>query len=186
MKERSDGYFQISLMNVFRQAARQKDAKDGADPSSDTQDRVLSSRTIERREGAGDDTLRTHLLQDLANLFSTINMESAEPSLAEFPYVQASIINFGIMDLTRLTTADIKNQVMLKELRNSLLRHEPRLIDKSISVKLRSETEDSRQHVAFDISADMSAKPVDVPLEFVAEIDTGAGKMMLSNRGARG
>lgn len=185
MKERSDGYFQISLMNVFRQAARQKDSKDGGVDATDAQDRVLSSRTIERREGAGDETLRNHLLQDLGNLFSTINMEAAEP-LAEFPYVQASIINYGILDLTRLTTADIKNQVLLKELRNSLLRHEPRLIDKSISVKLRSDSENSRQHVAFDISADMSAKPVDVPLEFVAEIDTGGGKMSLSSRGSRG
>jgi type VI secretion system protein ImpF len=157
MKQRSDGYFQISLMNVFRQAARQKDAKDGFEESSDTQDRVLSSRMIERREGAADETLRSHLLQDL-----------------------------GILDLTSLTTADIKSQVLLKELRTSLLRHEPRLIDKSISVKLRSESEDSRQHVAFDISADMSAKPVDVPLEFVAEIDTGGGKMSLSSKGSRG
>ena len=185
MKERSDGYFQISLMNVFRQAAREKDSKDGGEDLADAQDRVLSKRSIERREGAGEETLRTHLLQDLANLFSTINMEAAEP-LTDFPYVQASIINYGILDLSRLTTADIKNQVLLKELRNSLLRHEPRLIDKSISVKLRSDTESARQHVAFDISADMSAKPVDVPLEFVAEIDTGAGKMSLSNRGARG
>jgi type VI secretion system protein ImpF len=185
MKQRSDGYFQISLMNIFRQAARQKDAKDGFEESSDTQDRVLSSRMIERREGAADETLRSHLLQDLGSLFSTINLESVEP-LTEFPYVQASIINYGILDLTSLTTADIKSQVLLKELRTSLLRHEPRLIDKSISVKLRSESEDSRQHVAFDISADMSAKPVDVPLEFVAEIDTGGGKMSLSSKGSRG
>ena len=51
---------------------------------------------------------------------------------------------------------------------------------------MRRAEADSDQRIAFDITAEMAARPVDVPLEFVAEIDTGAGKVALSSLVVRG
>lgn len=183
MKERSDGYFQISLMNVFRNAARERDARKTT--SEVTEDgRVLSVRSLERREGAGQATLRENLAQDLANLMATINLDSAQ-SLDGFDHVKRSILNYGMSDLTHLTVDDSRRTKLAQDLKRSLLAHEPRLVPETLVVKLRS-TSGRSHHVAFDITAEMAAKPVDVPLEFVAEIDTGAGKVALSNLTVRG
>ncbi|HCY99654.1 MAG TPA: type VI secretion system baseplate subunit TssE [Rhodobacter sp.] len=185
MKERSDGYFQISLMNVFRQAARERDAsKDDTTVTADG-GRMLSTRSVERREGASQATLRDHLARDLSGLLSTINLESAL-DLDGLDHVRASVLNYGMQDLTRLTTEDIRTLRLSRDLRDSLLAHEPRLIADSLVVKLRKGGGDRNQRVCFDIQAEMSARPVDVPLEFEAEIDTGAGKVALTNLVVRG
>lgn len=185
MKTKSDGYFQVSLMNVFRQAATDRDAKKDKTEVAEDGDRVLSKRTIQRREGAGEDTLRRHLLEDMTSLLGTINLESVQ-DLAEFPFVQNSILNYGIIELSRTSTDNINNAGLLRDLKNALLRHEPRLVDGTVQVKLRRGETDARQRVAFEIKAEMSAKPVDVPMEFVAEIDVGVGKIALSNLKVRG
>jgi type VI secretion system protein ImpF len=185
MKKKSDGYFQVSLMNVFRQAARDRDAKQGSVEVTDDGGRVLSKRTVQRREGAGEDLLRKHLMDDLVNLLGTINMESVQ-ALDEFPHVQKSILNYGIMELSRTSTDSIHSPALLRDLKTALLRHEPRLIDETVQVKLRHEETDTGQRVSLSVNAEMTAKPVDVPLEFVAEIDAGAGKLALSSLTVRG
>lgn len=173
------GLFQVSLMNVFRQAAQDHDARRHSDLVIDG-DRVMSARSIERREGASQTTLRDHLALDLANLMSTIHLEAAQ-DLEGFDHVRKSILNYGLQDLSRLTTQDNRIQKLARDLRESLLTHEPRLIADSLSVNLRKVDSGATQRIAFDITAEMAARPVDVPLEFVAEIDSGAGKVSISN-----
>ena len=56
-----------------------------------------------------------------------------------------------------------------------------RLIAETLEIKLRRGHEDANQRVAFDITAEMAAKPVDVPLTFVAEIDVAAGKVSMAD-----
>lgn len=185
MNTKSDGYFQVSLMNVFRQAAQERDAKSADAEIAEDGGRVLSRRTIQRREGAGEDTLRRHLLEDLSSLLGTINLETTQ-ELADFPFVQNSVLNFGILELSRTSTDDINNAALLRDLKAALLRHEPRLVDGTVQVALRQVEADSRQRVAFQVTAEMTAQPVDVPLEFVAEIDVGVGKVALSNLVVRG
>ena len=184
MKERDGGYFQVSLMNVFRQAALNHDARQKA--ATATEDgRVLSTRTIERREGASQSTLREHLAKDLSNLMGTIHLEAAQ-DLTGLDWVKKSVLNFGMQDMNRYSTDNFRDPAVIKGLRAALLAHEPRLIAESLVIKLRTEDADGRQRVAFDIQAEMSAHPVDVPLEFVAEIDSGGGKVALSNLLVRG
>ena len=184
MAER-DGLFQVSLMNVFRQAARERDAKARDDTVTDADGRVLSARSIERRDGAGQATLRDHLALDLGNLMATIHLE-ASVDLTGLEYVRKSILNYGIPDMSRLTVDDHRNAQVARDLRDALLAHEPRLIAETLQVKMRRAAADSDQRIAFDITAEMAARPVDVPLEFVAEIDTGAGKVALSSLVVRG
>lgn len=188
MKERADGYFQVSLMNVFRQAAESGDARrrDAEFDNGDDTVRVLSTRSQERRQGAGQGQLRRHLSHDLANLMGTIHMEAGNEALAEFEHVRKSVLNYGMVDMTRYTTSDVKNARLLRELRAALIRHEPRLIPETVEIVLREGDENENQRLAFDIRAEMAARPVDVPLEFLAEIDTGAGKIAMSNLKVRG
>jgi type VI secretion system protein ImpF len=185
MNERGKGYFQVSLMNVFRQSAKEVDARKAETGVADDAGRTLSLRSLERREGAGQENLRDSLAHDLANLMGTIHLEAVLP-LAGLNHVRKSVLNYGMQDMTRLTTSDIENASVLRDLRNALIAHEPRLIPETLVVKLRHRNEDSHQRIAFDITAEMAAKPVDVPLEFVAEIDVGVGKVSMTNLAVRG
>lgn len=184
MTQKGEGYFQVSLMNVFRQAARDRDAKAANEEIAEDGGRVLSRRTIQRRDGAGEDVLRRNLLEDLTSLLGTINLETVQ-DLEAYPYVQKSVLNYGIMELSRNSTDDVNNSSLLRDLKTTLLRHEPRLIDETVKVSLRRDDADARQRVGFHVSAEMTAKPVDVPMEFVAEIDVGVGKIALHNLQAR-
>ncbi|MBC7138417.1 MAG: type VI secretion system baseplate subunit TssE [Defluviimonas sp.] len=185
MKKGKDGYFQVSLMNVFREAAESRDARSEARTSSEAGETVLSVRTVERREGTSQARLREHLAADLANLLGTTHLESTL-DLSGLDRVRKSVLNYGVQDMTRLTTSDIENAKVLRDMRAALIAHEPRLIAETVQIKLRRAHEDAQQRIAFDISAEMSAKPVDVPLEFIAEIDVGAGKVSMSNLLVRG
>jgi type VI secretion system protein ImpF len=183
MKERGEGHFQISLMNVFRNAARERDARK-TDAQMTEEGRVLSLRSLERREGAGQATLRNHLAIDLSGLLGTINLEAAQ-DLQGLDHVRNSILNYGMADLSRFTLDDLRRHKLANDLKAALLAHEPRLVADTLVVKLKGGNS-TNQHIAFDITAEMAAKPVDVPLEFVAEIDTSAGKVALSNLMVRG
>jgi type VI secretion system protein ImpF len=185
MKERNTSHFQVSLMNVFRQAARERDARARDETEVDSDGRVLSARTIERREGSDQATLRKNLAADLGNLMGTIHLEATVP-LDGLDHVRASVLNYGIQDMSRFSVSDAKNPKLLSRLREQLLAHEPRLIAETLKITLRREEADSRQRIAFDVVAEMTARPVDVPLEFVAEIDTGEGKIAISDLAVRG
>ena len=180
MKQRSQGFFQVSLMNVFRQAAQQRDAKSLKVTVADDGGRVLSARTVERRDGASQETLKSHLAQDLASLMGTINLEAVQ-SLDGLDHVRISVLNYGLQDMSSLTTENFQTAKVIKDMKTALLANEPRLIEETLNIKFRKNTADAQQRIAFDIKAEMSARPMDVPMEFVAEIDAGAGKVQMTD-----
>ena len=82
------------------------------------------------------------------------------------------------------TSEAVAGSDVVRNLRDALLRHEPRLIARSVDVKLREAFNDVTQRISFQVTAEMACRPVDIPLEFVAEIDVGSGKVKLSNLAA--
>ena len=44
----------------------------------------------------------------------------------------------------------------------------------------RQGCDDVDQRIRFTVSAEMACKPLDVPIEFVAEVDVGSGKVRLT------
>jgi type VI secretion system protein ImpF len=169
---------QVSLMHVFRSAVERGDSKDGAANYRDG-DREITTRSKERREGTNEETLRRHLSNDLASLMNTISLE-AIVDLADYPYIQKSILNYGFGDLSNLSDKGYAASEMSRFIRDTLIRHEPRLIPGTIEINVNKDAESITQRLTFDISADMVASPVDVPLDFVAEVDMGAGKIQMT------
>ncbi len=173
-----DEDFQVPLMNVFRSAALDRDSK-ATEMSSGSDDREISRRQIERREGASFDRLQTYFMIDLGNLLGTVHMEATQ-DLSEYPEVRKSILNYGVQDVTSLIVGSGSAGKVRDRLKQALLDHEPRLIPESVVVRARGGEGSAHQSMAFEIEAVMAARPVDVPLEFVAEIDTGEGKVVMS------
>lgn len=169
---------QVSLMHVFRSAAERGDSKDGAASYRDG-DREITMRSKERREGTTEDSLRKHLSNDLGSLMNTISLDAAV-DLTDYPYIQKSIINYGFGDLSTLSDKGYAAAELARFIRETLIRHEPRLIASSIEINVNKDLESVTQRLTFDIAADMVASPVDVPLDFVAEVDMGAGKIQMT------
>lgn len=166
------------LLQAFRDAAREGDsrradinyAKDGA--------RIVTQRSS--RLSSNEAQLRQSLDIDLGHLLNTVNLNSVL-DLEKHPHVRRSVLNFGMQDLVHLTTDSDKLSNLVESLRHSLLAHEPRLDASSLVIERKDSADESNQRIAFSVNADLLCRPVDVPLEFVAEIDVGSGKVDLRN-----
>ncbi len=165
-------------MHVFRAAVERGDSKDGRATYRDG-DREVTQRSKERREGTNEETLRRHLSTDLGSLMNTISLD-AIVDLDDYPYIRKSIINFGFCDLSALSDKAFATGEMARFIRDTLIRNEPRLIASTIEINVNKDAGSVSQRLTFDISADMVASPVDVPLDFVAEVDMGAGKIQMT------
>lgn len=170
---------QIPLMYAFREAHKARDAKVDGTTYKDGQ-RVLTDRSAARRRGANEAQLKRNLEIDLVQLANTINM-AACMDLDDLDHVRRSVLNYGVVDLSNLTSEDIRVQKIPQQLARALINNEPRFVPETMNVKLREEFDDVNQKLLFEINAEMACKPVDIPLEFVAEIDVGSGKMKFSN-----
>jgi type VI secretion system protein ImpF len=175
---RSKDHKQVSLMHVFRSAVARKDARDAA-TNFDDGARKMTERSKERREGTDEVTLRHHLTGDLASLMNTINLAACE-DLSDVPFVERSILNFGFDDLSQMDDSEHAAREISALIHETLLNYEPRLIAETIEINSSNADTTNSRRMAFDISAEMVATPVDIPLEFVAEVDHGAGKIQMT------
>jgi type VI secretion system protein ImpF len=165
-------------MHVFRSAAESKDARTPAAPKPDGE-REISRRSKERREGVDESSLKRQLSGEMAALLNTINLE-AVVDLSDTPRVRDSVLNFGFGDMSALDAKAAAHGEISRIIQDTLLRHEPRLIADTIEIRVMKIDESVSRRLSFDIQAEMYSSPVDVPLQFVAEIDAGAGKLQMT------
>ena len=167
----------VSLMQVFRSSYMEKDAEKGRVDGGDDGVEV-SSRSKARREGVGEARLREHIQADLTALLNTTRLDSVV-DLDDVPHVRSSILNYGCRDLGGLGITGIKRSEITQSIRQSLIDYEPRLVPDTIKIKLENATGDARQFLKFSITADLMGDPVDIPMDFTADVDLGAGKLKL-------
>jgi type VI secretion system protein ImpF len=165
-------------MFAFREANERKDAKKSINERVDGV-RVVSRRGSMHRRGMDEKSLKSSLVHDLNNLFNSINLHSSEP-LDDLPYIRKSVLNFGLEDISNRTSEDHGIDQLTLDLRNNLLNFEPRLREETLEVTRSLEFDDVNQRLRFDIKADIVCRPLDIPIAFVVEVDTGSGKIKLS------
>ena len=172
------------LLQAFRDAARAGDARRADISYAEDGARIVSQRN--NRLASNEGQLRQSLDIDLGHLLNTVNLGSSL-DLDNHPNVRRSVLNFGMQDLVHLTTDSAKLRYLADSLRTALLAHEPRLDAASLMIEQKEDLDEVNQRIAFAVRADLRCRPVDVPLEFLAEIDVGSGKVDLRNltRGQR-
>lgn len=168
----------VSIMHVFRSAHDEHDAKkkavrEGKNP------REITSRSKVRREGVSEDELRRHLEADLRSLLNTIRLDSIEP-LDDYPHVRASVVNYGFQDLSNVSSADLGKPDVVNSIRQSLIDHEPRMIAETIDIQVTQNEGGTQQRLSLTVSAELVGDPVDIGLDFEADVDLGTGKMRMS------
>jgi|SRR5580692_7629153 type VI secretion system protein ImpF len=165
------------LMHAFRAAHRERDAALPVD-IREQGERVLAPRRVTTRAPITEAELRRLVGSDISALLNTINLASAE-DLTDAPEVRKSILNFGFPDLTGISIAENRVFGVAKLLETALRDFEPRLAPGSIKIR-RDETVSAEElRVRFLVSAELRVEPVDVPMEFVAELELDSGKIKI-------
>lgn len=168
----------VSIMQIFRSSHHDNDARRATarDAGGETK---ISSRSRQRREGMSETQLRAHLQADLAALLNTIRLDAVVP-LDDAPHVARSIVNYGFRDLSGIGASELNTPQVVESIRQSLIDHEPRMVPGSIEVKVVSAEGGTNQRLSIMVSAELMGDPVDIPLDFDAEVDLGAGKLKMS------
>lgn len=170
------------LMYAFRSAAAAGDAKKQIDLRTEQGERVIASRrgTGERRRSLSDAVLKSLLAEDLAALLNTIDLESAAPELVEgLPYVQNSILNYGLSDLSDRTIDEtLRIDAIRHELEAALKRFEPRLLPRTMRIERDADNEEELS-IRFLIRSDMRADPVPSSIEFITEVELESGEIRI-------
>jgi len=115
---------------------------------------------------------------DLLNLLNTTNMASVE-DLSDTPDVEHSILNFGLPDLTRRTIDENSLVEIGREIEAALADFEPRLHRDSIKARRDDTASAEELKLRFLINAELRTQPIEVPVEFVAEIELDSGKIKI-------
>ena len=164
-------------MQAFRAAHRSRDAKALADVREGGE-RVLSSRRMSSRTPISESELRRIVISDIGALLNTVNFDSAQ-DLSEAPEVGKSVLNFGFPDIARLSIDENAVYSLAQELESALRDFEPRLVRGSTQARRDDTVSADELTVRFLVSAALRIHPVDVPVQFVAEVELDSGKIKI-------
>jgi len=166
------------LMYAFRAAHEKKDAKARVDLRDESGERVIAARRLTTRSPISETGLRREVMVGLLNLFNTTNLAAAD-DLSKAPEVRGSILNYGFPDLSWRTLDENGLSEVSREIEIALADFEPRLERSSIKARRDLSTREEDLKLRFLVKADLLARPVNVPVEFVAEIELDSGKIKI-------
>jgi type VI secretion system protein ImpF len=176
MASKRDERLAPPLMFAFRAAHEKRDAKKAVDLRDASGQRVLASRRAANRAPISESGLRREVNSDIVDLLNTVNLNSAL-DLSEAPEVEKSVLNFGFPDLSNRTIDEHRLTEISKEIEQALRTFEPRLEGSSLAVGRDALIDVEALRLKFLIKADLRAEPLDVPVEFVAEVELDSGKI---------
>jgi type VI secretion system protein ImpF len=158
------------LMHAFRSAHAARDATKKIDVRDESGERIISGRRTVGRTPITENLLRREVARDLEALMNTVAFESAE-DLREHPYVRKSILNFGLPDIVHRTIDEVTVSDVKSEIESILTNFEPRLVRDTVHAARDNSIDPTELKVRFVVQADLRCIPVDVPVEFVADMD---------------
>lgn len=166
-------------MYAFRAAHDARDAKKKLDLRDESGERVLAGRRASIRSVITEALLRREVSRDLEILMNTINM-AATVDLHDHPRVRHSILNFGFPDVTHRTIDESAVDDVGGEIEAALRDFEPRIIAETIEVARDPDVRIEELKIRFVVRADLACDPVNVPVEFVADLEMDTGKIMIN------
>jgi type VI secretion system protein ImpF len=157
-------------MYAFRAAHAARDATKKLDLRDEAGERLIAGRRNATRTPISEPILRREVAQDLDALLNTVALESAD-DLGAFDQVKRSILNYGLPDIAHRTIDEASVNDIENEIRSALLNYEPRLACDSIQASRDTSIETHELKVRFVVRADLCCEPVNVPVEFIADIE---------------
>lgn len=169
------------LMFAFREAHRSKDAKAHLDLRDAGGERVIAGRRAASRSAITESKLRQEIAIDLEALVNTINFGSST-DLSRFEHVRHSVLNHGFPDIQNKSIDEHRVGSIKDELAQVLLAYEPRLIRQSVVVERDESLDKAELKIRFLVRADLNCEPLNIPVQFVADVELDTGKIAIKNR----
>jgi type VI secretion system protein ImpF len=166
------------LMHAFRTAYEKRDARKKLDLRDEDGERIIAARRLSSRAPISEAGLRREVVRDLVNLMNTTNLAAAI-DLDAAAEVRNSILNYGFPDLAHRTIDEHGTADIGSEIETALGEFEPRLIRSTIRARRDDRVDASELRLRFLVSAELRCQPVNVPVEFIAELEVDTGKIKI-------
>jgi len=150
-------------------------------------DRLTDVHPHERKESRTERVLSVRRLRecvrrDLGWLLNCTNLEMVE-DLTGFDEAKASVINFGVPELTGRTVSGLQIDDIAAMLKEAILRFEPRILRDTLEIRgSRGEGDFSDRSLTFEIHGQMWAQPMPQELYLQTELDLELGEFRVSER----
>lgn len=123
---------------------------------------------------------RKAVLRDLTWLLNT-SAPVEQDDLEAFGQVPSSVLNFGIRDITGMTTSGLDVNEMRYQLIEALRHFEPRIIPNTVSIKIVEDLQEmSNRAIRFEIQGDLWSQPLPESLFIKTEMDLETGECKLN------
>ena len=130
--------------------------------------------------------LRECVRRDLVWLMNTTHLRSTQ-DLDDYPLVARSVLNFGLPDLAGRTSSTVEAGVLEQAIRKVILDYEPRLVARSLRVKLAvDDSQMNHNSMTFDIEAELWAQPLPLRLFLRTAVDLETGTIDVIDQGGKG
>ncbi len=127
--------------------------------------------------------LRECVLRDLRWLLNTGCLGQTE-DLDGYPNVAHSVVNYGLPDLAGSTIGIVDLPAVERGLRQAILDFEPRILRKSLKVRVLLEEDEMSHHaLTFEIQGQLWAQPVPLHLFLKTELDLETGTVTVRESG---
>ena len=164
------------LMFAFRTAHEARDAKVTLDLRDARGDRVIAPRRAPSRSPISESALRREVSGDLADVLNTVNLDAAI-SLEDHREVALSVLNFGFPDLSAITIDENRLTTLSHDIEQALKIFEPRLNAETLKVARDPYVDVHALLIKFLVKAELRAEPMNVAVEFVAEVELDTAKI---------
>lgn len=171
----------LPLASAFRNAFEKHDAKRRADSVDEEGERVVSGRRTTGHNVVSEAMLQKIVAGEIETLMNTINLASTE-DLSAFEEVSRSILNYGIPDVVHRTIDEADLSEIVTEIAEALSIYEPRLEPQSIKVTRDARVDNAELRVRFVVRADLRCDPLNLPVEFVADVERESGTIAVAGR----
>lgn len=172
-------------MAAFRLAHQAHDARLSAPvmrpAGAGMDERVVIGRGPTGRSATAAEDLQRSVSQGLETLMNTVNLASSF-DLGEFGDARRSILNYGFPDIAHRSIDEIGVDEIGQEIGAALLAFETRLVPSSLEIARDTSIDVAELKIRFVVRADLSCDPLNLPVEFVADVERDTGKMTVSRR----
>jgi type VI secretion system protein ImpF len=135
-----------------------------------TDDDPHNTRESAQQRAVSGQGMRRSLIRDLEWLFNTTALGATE-DLADYPEVAASVLNYGLPTLTGQTLSTLDPNRLERQLREVLLRYEPRILPGVRIRVVRDNEQMSSASLRFDLEGELRAQPAPLYLLLRTEMD---------------
>ncbi len=123
--------------------------------------------------------IRQCVKRDLDWLLNSHNF-TPQDTLDEYSEITTSVLNFGLPDLSGVTASSIDLPGMEKILKQVILNYEPRIIRRSLKVRLLAdEFKSDHNTLAFEIEGDLIADPLPIHLHLLTQLELENGDVII-------